>query len=102
MKLASVFSLVILALSLNACSDPRPRDCIKLVNDLSKLIKRMEKSGRFADDFLKRHRNQFNLIGFIAQFDNKKTPQEKTTEYIKYHIMIEQQLAHSKNISNIA
>gem|GEM_PF-4993940 len=63
----------------------------------------MQKSGRFSEAFIKRHKTQFNMINLLAhRFNSKKTAEEHSAECRKHADIIEPQLKLSKILKSLS
>jgi len=100
--LVKAFCFTALALLLNACSDPRPRDCQKLISKWSTVIHRMEKSGRFSAEFIKQHQIQREMVNLLAHLSDKKEAEKRNAECLKYATIIEPQVKLSKIIDSLS
>jgi len=103
MKFTKIFPLIILPLLLSACEpDTRPENCRKLLGNWGLVIHRMEKSGRFSDDFIRQHNIQHTMVNLLAERNNRKTEEQRSEECLKYAAIIEPQIKLSKIINSLS
>jgi len=100
MKSAKIFLLVLLAGVVDGCSQPYSNECKSLVADWEELLKRMEKSKRFSDKFIERHKIQSLLIQFFA-LDDWYSASGRNKKCAEFHATIKTQLGFVKIISHI-
>jgi len=66
------------------------------------VIKRMEKSGRFSDKFIKTHILQRVAVDtFLISSNNKKPQEQKNIQCRKYYEITEPQVRLSRNINEL-
>jgi len=102
MKSTAIFIFLLLILALGGCDGRQISDeCRKLDRDWQRLLKEMEKSGRFTEPFLQNHKERAAVVWFSTHHMDNKTPEENRALCVQYQSIITAQRQHAQNIKNI-
>ncbi|KXU35726.1 hypothetical protein AXE65_05990 [Ventosimonas gracilis] len=102
-KFINILMLMICSLLLSACGpDTRPVECRKLLGKWWLVIERMEKSGRFSNDFIRQHRIQHTMVNLLSERSKETTEEQRTENCLKYAAIIEPQIKLSRIIGELS